>query len=158
MESRLNPAKTMLRAWRQMAVVADGAQSSQIVMRNTKRCAARTTFEMWSKSVPACTRKWARLFTKLDFEMHRQTTPEASAKATGIPASADTGNTAGVARYFGASNAKELRKVFAEFMKDISMEEREELRFVLHAEAIRRGLGKYSITARRAMPVGKHSL
>jgi hypothetical protein len=52
-------------------------------------------------------------------------------------------------KYFGASNAKELRKVFHEFMKDLTTDEREEMRFVLHAEAIRRGLGKYSITARR---------
>lgn len=96
--------------------------------------------------MPACTRKWARLYSKLDFEHHGHATAATGTAGVSPPGMAGT---AGVAKYFGANNAKELRKVFHEFMKDLTTEEREEMRFVLHAEAIRRGLGKYSITARR---------
>ena len=50
---------------------------------------------------------------------------------------------------FGASNAKELRNLMQDFMRDLTVEEKEELRLLLQAEAIRRGLGKNSITARK---------
>jgi hypothetical protein len=143
-------ARPLLRAWRE---TVDDAQTSQVLVRHCTRRRARASFQEWSKSVPVCTRKWARLFSKLDFEHHQHATA-ATAAAIAVAASGGSSppgmvDTAGVAKYFGASNAKELRKVFHEFMKDLTTDEREEMRFVLHAEAIRRGLGKYSITARR---------
>ena len=148
-------AQPLLRAWRKVILSQELAlvlvHDTQLAAR--KRC-AKATFDSWSKRVPMHTRQWARLFSKLDFEHHRQAQQE-----TGYGNNGDAGSggaQAGVAKLFGAKNAKELRKVFKDFMRDLSVEEREEMRFVLHAEAIRRGLGRYSVTARRA--VGRQSL
>lgn len=54
-----------------------------------------------------------------------------------------------MAKLFGANNPKELRLKLGALMKEISQQEREEMRFLLHAEAISRGMGRYSIAARR---------
>ena len=110
--------------------------------QSTSTECAKTVFDTWSQSVPTRTRKWARLFSKLDFEEYRKSTAftQGAEAAVGGP---------GVARLFGASDARELRRVLQDFMKDLAVEERAELRFVLQAEAIRRGLGTYSITARK---------
>jgi len=115
---------------------------AEAVWQSTSPQCAKTVFDTWSQSVPTRTRKWARLFSKLDFEEYRKSnsfTQGADAAVAGP----------GVARLFGASDARELRRVLQDFMKDLAVEERAELRFVLHAEAIRRGLGTYSITARK---------
>ena len=139
-------ARPLLRAWRE---TVDDAQTSQVLVRYCTRRRARASFQEWSKSVPTCTRKWARLFSKLDFENHRHATASTATANAAASGGGSPAGMAGIGKYFGASNAKELRKVFHEFMKDLTTDEREEMRFVLHAEAIRRGLGKYSITARR---------
>ena len=119
--------------------------AGQISSDNEQRAKqeARIVFDSWSQSVPARTRKWARLFSKLDFEEYRKSSVSTHA-ASGGPGVAGP-----VAKMFGASNAKELRNIMQDFMRDLTVEEREELRLLLQAEAIRRGLGKYSITARK---------
>ena len=144
-------SRSMLRAWRKMV---DGDCSPGLARTNTQQQAvrnAKATFQTWSKSVPARTRQWARLFSKLDCEHSRvgRHAPFASpcferaaCAARGRP------TRPGVAQMFGANNPAELRTIFKDFMKDLSKEEREEMRFVLQAEAISRGLGKYSIQAR----------
>ena len=145
-------ARPLLRAWRDTITNASvlDAQASAALVRHCTRQRAQATFQEWSQSVPARTRKWARLFSKLDFEHNRHAAaPAARAAAPAAPAAPGQGRSQGVAKYFGASNAKELRGVLREYMKDLTADEREEMRFVLHAEAIRRGLGKFSITARR---------
>ena len=160
-DTTLRTARPLLRAWRDIvegeyaAVAATQAQPSKLAALTSRR-SAKTTFQSWSKSVPTLTRRWARLFSKLDFERHRQSV----VVSTGVGEGAHGAEGAchkpqGVAKYFGARNLQELRQAFKEFMKDLSADEREEMRFVLHAEAIRRGLGKYSITTRRALPVGR---
>ena len=146
--------RLMLRAWRN--VTNEECSTSAMLrewreMSERKRCTSKV-FNEWSQRVPTSTRTWARLFSKLEFEHHRQKPHTAGAE--GREWTIDRSNgwaEPGVARLFGASNARQMRKVFQEFMKDLSAEEREEMRFMLHAEAIRRGLGRYSITARRAM-------
>ena len=119
--------------------------AGQISSENEQRAKqeARIVFDTWRQSVPARTRKWARLFSKLDFEEYRKSSVSTHA-AFGGP-----GVSGSVAKFFGASNAKELRIVMQDFMRDLTVEEREELRFLLQAEAIRRGLGRYSIIARK---------
>jgi len=143
-------ARPLLRAWRDTIqnTSALDAQASEALVKHCTRRRAQASFQEWSNSVPARTRKWARLFSKLDFEHNRHTAAAALAPAA-APAAPGQGRSAGVAKYFGVSNARELRGVFREFMKDLTADEREEMRFVLHAEAIRRGLGKYSVAARR---------
>ncbi len=144
-------ARPLLRAWRdtiQNATALD-AQASEALVKHCTRRRAQASFQEWSRSVPARTRKWARLFSKLDFEHHQHATAPTAPAAPAASAAPCQGQSAGVAKYFGASNARELRGVFREFMKNLTADEREEMRFVLHAEAIRRGLGKYSIAARR---------
>lgn len=139
-------ARPMLLAWRQ-AVDVECTTVQAAARRN--QSFAKASFESWSTAVPTQTRQWARLFSKLDFEHNRQRAVESAL----LPQ--DAGGRPGVAKYFGASNPKELRRKFHDFMHELPVEEREQLRFILHAEAIRRGLGKYSITARRAVPVGR---
>ena len=148
-------ARPLLRAWRDTIqnTSALDAQASEALVKHCTRRRAQASFQEWSKSVPARTRKWARLFSKLDFEHSRQHISQSA-----VARDDTAGGRPGVAKYFGASSAKELRRVFRDFMHDLPVDEREELRFVLHAEAIRRGLGKYSIAARRAVPVGRQSL
>jgi hypothetical protein len=143
-------ARPMLHAWRHAVDVE--CTSVQVAARRS-RSSSKAVFESWSSAVPTQTRQWARLFSKLDFEHSRQ-----CAVQSAVARDDAAGGRPGVAKYFGASSAKELRRVFHDFMRDLPADEREELRFVLHAEAIRRGLGKYSITARRAVPVGRQSL
>jgi len=142
-------ARPMLIAWRQAVDVE--CTTVQVAARRS-RSFAKASFESWSSAVPTQTRQWARLFSKLDFEHSRQRATESAVLPHGA------GGRSGVARYFGASNPKELRGVFRHFLQELPVEEREQLRFILHAEAIRRGLAKYSITVRRAVPVGRPSL
>lgn len=144
-------SRSMLRAWRAMVdgefstLAIANANNRQLAKRNTQ-----LTFQTWSKSVPARTRQWARLFSKLEFEYNHQHSAVASPRGERCHASAGAARVRpGVSQMFGVSNPKELRTIFKDFMKDLSKEEQEDMRFALQAEAISRGLGKYSISARK---------
>uniref|UniRef100_A0A6U2G4V7 Uncharacterized protein n=1 Tax=Hemiselmis andersenii TaxID=464988 RepID=A0A6U2G4V7_HEMAN len=59
----------------------------------------------------------------------------------------------GIARVFGAQGAGELRRMFRGLMRELDWEEQQELRDVLHTEALARGMHSYSISLRSMAPV-----
>jgi len=60
---------------------------------------------------------------------------------------------AGIAGAFGAQGPGELRKMFRAVLRELDPAEQQELRDVLHREALARGMHSYSVALRHRAPV-----
>mmetsp|Transcript_35825 Transcript_35825/g.91511 ORF Transcript_35825/g.91511 Transcript_35825/m.91511 type:complete len:178 (-) Transcript_35825:284-817(-) len=60
---------------------------------------------------------------------------------------------AGIARTFGAQGVGELRRMFRGLLRELDDGEQQEIRDVLHREALARGMYSYSISLRSKAPV-----